>query len=122
MPKANNAVIERKKGYLYVEYSKPYNVDDLINLSKEALDISKNEGIKKLLLDVSQMPGKVKPMDRYEIGVKSALLFRYKLKIAVLYKIEEINGFAETVASNRGMNVKIFSNRDEALDWLEVEK
>ena len=122
MPEANKAVIERKKGYLYVEYSKLYNMDDLVNLSKEALDISKSEGIKKLFLNVSQMPGKVKPMDRYEIGVKAAFLFRYKLKIAVLYKPEEINGFAETVASNRGMNVKIFGKREEALTWLEVEE
>ena len=97
-------------------------MDDLVNLSKEALDISKSEGIKKLFLNVSQMPGKVKPMDRYEIGVKAAFLFRYKLKIAVLYKPEEINGFAETVASNRGMNVKIFGKREEALAWLEVEE
>lgn len=49
MPEANKAVIERKKGYLYVEYSKLYNMDDLVNLSKEALDISKSEGIKKAI-------------------------------------------------------------------------
>ena len=52
MPEANKAVIERKKGYLYVEYSKLYNMDDLVNLSKEALDISKSEGIKKLFLNL----------------------------------------------------------------------
>ena len=61
-------------------------------------------------------------MERYEVGVKAATLFRYKLKVAVVYKTEEINRFAETVAFNRGMNVKIFNTKEEAISWLEVKK
>ena len=122
MSEANKVVIKRKKGYLSVEYAKPYNIDDLLSFSKEALEISKAEGYKKLFLDISKMPGRIKPMERYEVGVKAATLFRYKLKVAVLYKTEEINRFAETVALNRGMNVKIFNTKEEAISWLEVEE
>ncbi|MBL8107761.1 MAG: hypothetical protein JNJ72_19490, partial [Anaerolineales bacterium] len=56
-----------------------------------------------------------------EIGVQGSLIFRNLIKVAVLYRKEEIDWFAETVSKNRGLNAKIFSQMDEALKWLGVE-
>lgn len=47
-----------------------------------------------------------------------ASLFR----IALVYARDEADHhFWETAARNRGMNVRIFSNRQKALEWLVVE-
>ena len=66
------------------------------------------------------MPGKVKTIQRFEIGVQGSLIFRNLIKVAVLYRPEEIDWFAETVSKNRGLNAKIFSEMDQAMEWLEI--
>ncbi len=115
-------IIERRNGYVYVEYAKPFNFEKFITISKQVVKICVAEHYQKLLVNISQMTGKVKPLERFEIGVQGALIFRNKVKIAMLYRAEEIDRFAETVSVNRGLSARIFSEMDQAMEWLEVEE
>jgi hypothetical protein len=38
------------------------------------------------------------------------------------YKTDEKTQVFVTVAYNRGVNIKFFSNRDKALEWLGIDK
>lgn len=114
--------IERRNGYLYLKYSEPYLLEKFIAISKQVYNICLAENYRKVLVDVSNMPGKVRTMERFTIGVEGALLFRDKVKIAVLYRPEEIDKFAETVGVNRGLNGRVFSDMDQALIWLGIEE
>ena len=113
---------ERRNGYIYVKYSEPYQLQKFVTISKQVYNICLAEKYNKILVDISSMPGKVKPMERFKIGVEGALIFRNIVKISVLYRAEEIDKFAETVGVNRGLNGRIFSDMDEALTWLGIDK
>lgn len=114
--------IEQRHGYIYVEYDEEFSLDVFVSTSKQVFDLCQTENYKKILVNATHMPGKVKTLQRFELGVQGSLIFRNLIKVAVLYRAEEINWFAETVSKNRGLNAKIFSEMDKALQWLEVEK
>jgi hypothetical protein len=111
-------VIEAKGKCIFVRYDEVYSKNTFFELMKEAYKTCKETNCYKLLVDISKMPGKVSIVDRFEFGVRGAALFRGGFKIAVVYRAEEINRFAETVSLNRGLNSRIFSDIDEALQWL----
>ncbi len=115
-------LIERRNGYLYVEYSEPYQFNKLIEMMHEVLAVCEKESYQKFLVDISKMEGKVAPMERFELAVKGASLFQYKGKYAFVYRKEEINRFAETVGVNRGLNARIFSDMNDAMKWLGVNE
>ena len=72
-----------------------------------------------MLLDILGVEGiEVPTLERYFLGVEAAEQLRYKVKLAVVWHSEFINYIAETVAVNRGGNVKAFSRIEPALEWL----
>jgi hypothetical protein len=114
-------IIEGRNGYLYVEYSEPYQFNNLIDLMKEVIVICETESHQKFLVNIVKMTGKVSPMERFELAMKAVPLFQHKGKYALVYRKEEINRFAENVGVNRGLNARIFSDMDEAKQWLGIE-
>ncbi len=115
-------LIEGRNGYLYVEYSEPYHFNNLIDMMNEVLTLCETESHQKFLVNISNMTGKVSPMERFELAIKGTSLFLYKGKFAIVYRREEISRFAENVGVNRGLNARIFSDMDEAMKWLEVNE
>jgi hypothetical protein len=83
---------------------------------------------RKVLLDGRELIGNPEVMERFyygefaaksvseysKRGVSSATAFAYVLREPVL----DPDRFGETVALNRGMNVKTFKTLPEALQWL----
>lgn len=114
--------IEQRDGYIYVEYDEEYSIEVFVSTSKQVFDLCQKENYKKVLVNVTNMPGKVRTFQRFEIGVQGSLIFRNLIKVAVLYRKEEIDWFAETVSKNRGLNAKIFSEMNEATEWLKVKE
>ena len=115
-------LIEGRNGYLYVEYSEPYQFNKLIDLMKEVRVVCETESYQKFLVNISGMTGRVTTMERFELALKGVSLFQFKGKYAIVYRKEEINRFAENVGANRGLNARIFSDMDEALKWLGVNE
>lgn len=113
-------IIEARNGYLYIEYSEPYQFKNLIQLMEKVLDYCKTNEYKKFLVDISGMTGKVRSMERFELAVKGTALFRKFGKVAVVYRKDEINRFAENVSVNRGMDARIFEDTNAAKEWLGV--
>ena len=114
--------IERRNGYIFAEYSDPYSLENVMDLAKEVFEICMAENYKKVLTNFLNMPGKIRQLERFQLGVQGAQVFGHRVKVAVVYRKEEINFFAETVGINRGLHVHIFSEIDQALEWLEVEE
>ena len=114
--------IEQRDNYIYVEYDEEYSIDVFVSTSKQVFDFCQTKNYRKVLVNITNMPGKVRTLQRFEIGVQGSLLSRNLIKVAVLYRAEENDWFAETVSKNRGLNAKIFSDLDKAMEWLEVKK
>lgn len=114
-------IVENQGEYLFVKFTDPYQLDTIVELIKEAAAACVEENLSRALVDFREMPGKISTADRFQLGVEAASAMRGLLKVAVVYRRSEMNWFAETVAKNRGANLRIFSEMDEAIKWLDVK-
>lgn len=73
-----------------------------------------------MLLDLREITGaRMSDMDRYDIGVLAA---RESVGAPIAFVASEAlvdpRRFGEVVARNRGLNVRVFTDMDEATAWL----
>lgn len=113
--------IEVLDKYVSVYYDGLNDVNILMSLMEEIGKVCKKENKKKLLIDLRDMTGEPKFMDRFRLGITAVRVFRGLSKVALVYKKVESNRFAETVAVNRGLSTRITHDMEEAKRWLEVE-
>jgi hypothetical protein len=76
----------------------------------------------KILVDVRELEGSLKVYDSYQIVTQDFRKLRGKgiQKAAIIdRKVPGVRGwFLETVAVNRGFNLRVFTDRQAALEWL----
>jgi hypothetical protein len=111
-------MIEDRGSYIFVKFNEPFQLDRLLKLMDEVAEACRETGCGKVLVDLREMPGRISAMDRFQMGVYGSKLFQKLAKVAVVYRKEEINRFAETVGMNRGLHARIFSDIEEARAWL----
>lgn len=70
-----------------------------------------------VLVDIRGVIGEGSTLARFEMGATAARLLP-PLRVAIVWRVETTDRFAETVAVNRGANLRVFSGEPEALDWL----
>ena len=79
----------------------------------------------KVLVDVRRLEGRLRILDNYLLVTELFEKLRGKglRKAAIVDRRDPSirDWFLETVARNRGFNLRIFSDPREALDWLEQE-
>jgi len=87
----------------------------------EVYNISKRKGYFRVLVE-EHLEGQLTPAEMFEVCQELPELMRgIPLRIAHVDVVSEHlvdNELGETVAHNRGMEVKVFDNLDNALDWL----
>lgn len=57
-------------------------------------------------------------IQRFYIGKTIAGKLRGETKLAAVISVQKFNKFGELAARNRGANMKVFTTREEAEDWL----
>jgi hypothetical protein len=117
---------------LDVEAEGEFSLDEAKRNFLEVLDAIVRYRAEKVLIDGRRLKGEPEVMERFFYGefvanetarrtgggrMPRVPRFAYVLVEPVL----DPNRFGETVASNRGMIIKVFDNREEALQWLEVD-
>jgi hypothetical protein len=98
--------------------------ETVLALSQDILTICVEKKIKKVLIDVLALEGRLSTIDAYEISARRFPKMRYrgviaKCAVVDLKEFEETYRFFETVAVNRGLFFRIFSDTAEAIAWLE---
>ena len=112
--------IVKKRDYLLITVSGTFSPE----LSMESIDAmvtaAKKEDCKKILLDCRPMDGEIGVLERFETGRYGALTIPRTFKIALLARKDQVSPekFFQTVARNRGVNLTVFTENDEALGWL----
>jgi hypothetical protein len=114
-------LIENRGDHLFVEYSGPLTPAELMTLMHEVARVCQEQNCTKILADLRQGEGEVKIIDRFELGVIAADIFRGMDQVAIVFRPDETNLFAETVAVNRGLPSKITHDMDEARRWLGID-
>jgi hypothetical protein len=104
-------------------YSGVLTRDDLTSAALETLEVARNSDIWLLLGDCTQLEGGHSITDLYFLAesiATSGLGGRIKeaLLLPELPAAAEDVQFWETTCSNRGLRVKVFSQRDLAVKWL----
>ncbi len=112
--------VTKEKEYLLIELTGEYSLSDFITAIEHIASEAHKEGYNKVLCDINkvQYSGPINTMDRFKMGEHVASVLGYKIKVAGVGPKEQINGFAELVASNRGGNLNIFTDKELALKWL----
>lgn len=100
--------------------------NDSMALQKMGVDIAQKEGYNSFLFDMSEgdvIPGET--VDNFNVGIVPSDKDRKSrhVKIALLYSGDlSDHVFMESVARNRGYNLRIFNDKKMALDWLTKAK
>ncbi len=113
--------LEIREGYLFVYYDGQSEYNTLIGIMKEIGETCRRENISKVLADLRRMQGESKVMDRFRLGAAGVILLRGISKVAIVYRIDSLNQFAENVAVNRGLPSLITHDMEAAKNWLGVE-
>jgi hypothetical protein len=74
----------------------------------------------KLLIDATRAEVKVSLVERFLAAKRTLIFAQYGLKVAFVEILERVdpNRFGETVARNRGVNIRAFTNVEDAEEWL----
>ena len=120
--------IERKHGHvrLYVsgEWTRGQEANEAKKIWEELVELSRQTGIYRLIA-VFDIPGCLPTMEAFEIAnapVSSGWDHRWKVALVYPYPERfESNLFSETVAVNRGYNIKVFRDELDARAWLGLE-
>ncbi|HEY0304186.1 MAG TPA: hypothetical protein VGC44_04395 [Longimicrobiales bacterium] len=97
----------------------------------DLLDSVVDTGADRVLLDGRQVTGNLDVLDRYVYGEFVALAAARlpknvvptppKFAYVLTHPVLDPDRLGETVARNRGMSLRAFDNKDEALEWLVSE-
>ena len=118
--------ISAGSGFLHVSATGEFTLGEAKRTFLEVLDALARHNYEKVVIDGRKLTGEPKTIERFYYGefaaqavasfrgVSRASKFAYVLEPPVL----DPGRFGETVAVNRGMNVKAFENLEDAFGWL----
>ena len=111
-----------EQGILVVTLVGDLSQQDALRVQQEASKRQKEHGIRGILVDARLARSRMSTIDRFELLSSFQERFSSTTKHAVVYSpgnhdLSEVT-FAENVAFNRGVRLKMFTDIDEARDWL----
>jgi len=124
--------VAERSGTLHVEVTGMYSLEEAQRTFLEILDAVRKQGAERVLLDGRDIEGEPATIERFYYGEFAAQSvsdliengwdvkppqFAYILREPVLDPLR----LGETVAVNRGMNIKVFENHYEAIEWLSSD-
>ncbi|MCH7959282.1 MAG: hypothetical protein IID08_04090 [Candidatus Hydrogenedentes bacterium] len=117
--------IEVKTNYVQFTCQGTYSNQAILKVYGSALGIATSEGKNAALIDIRALKGEPPAeMERFDLGVRVAKLqsgHSARIWIAAVGSepIIDPNRFVENVAANRGARIKVFTDIDLAVAWIE---
>ena len=114
-------ILEPRDGFLLAIAVGEVSFDSALEGCRNMVDLAAGLGVRKILLDCLALVGDLSAEERFELGKTIAEYCQLTLRVpavAVIGKPPSVTGLGARVASNRGMPVEIFSDRERGLDWL----
>ena len=112
---------EQRSGYLYVFVSGPRDDLGVSTRFWERVHAQAVDSENSRLLVEEDFPNQLSTLELFEIAKRTTEMFGYRFKIAHVDQNAsdmELNRFAETVAANRGLHMRVFSTVGAAEEWL----
>ena len=126
-----NLDITREKGFIRVHMTGEFSLTEANDCVVSIFEAVAQHGLQKVLVDCRRLKGEPTTMERFahatfavrqldrfvDVGVFRGTRFAYVGHEPLIDR----DRFGETVAVNRGLNVKVSLSEQEALDWLEID-
>lgn len=115
-----NYSVEKEGGSLIIKLAGEYNETASMTLPEFMLQACQKEKVNKILIDglEGDWTG-FATMQRFSFGEKLADVVSTRIKIAVAIPQKAIDKFAEKVARNRGVDIAVFGELEDAIAWLK---
>jgi hypothetical protein len=113
--------LESGQGFLLASFTGRVSLREALALGKSVCDAAVKRGFRRIMFDCLAVEGELFVVDRFDIGEGIAEYCKNQSMIpsvALLGKLPTVTGFCAQVAWNRALDVKVFSERQAALDWL----
>lgn len=116
-----------ESGLLKVDVRGEFSLDEAKRAFLEVLEAVARYQARRILLDGRTMKGEPADLERFYYGEFAAnetvrLIKEHKIvpQFAYVFNVplRDPRRFGETVAVNRGMNIKIFETPEDAFEWL----
>jgi len=117
-------------GYLDVSATGEFSLEEAKRTFLELVDAIVRHKYDRVVVDGRKIKGEPRFIERFYYGefvaqtVKKVLgtsSINTKFAYILVEPVLDPERFGETVAINRGMNVKVFDNTDDAFGWLELD-
>ena len=115
---ALQATYQNMDGYLLVSVRGEWMDNPAMEIIKNIKSEAERAHQSRVLLNLMEMTPPPDMFSRFRAGEYMAQVWGPSLKVAVVWKQEYINQFAENVAVNRGARLRVFAAEDQALQWL----
>ena len=116
------AIIKIENNIMSISVVGKCSMDELKSAQFEASNISNEQGINRVLVDLRKANLGLKPFQLFEINKMHSDLFPVGTKHALI--ISQTTGnpgddkFVENVAANYGSYLKVFTDLENAIEWL----
>jgi hypothetical protein len=112
--------IEEIPSYLKARFDGASTIEEAKQQFTLLAEKCKGTNKNKLLLDFTTVPANISLADRYALGRLTLVFAQYKCRVAAVCKTEQHGStcFIETVAQNRWVDLRVFTNVEDALEWL----
>ena len=115
-------VVREDLQIIHVDSYGDVTIEDLESSLDAVLQIRRERGLTKVLVDASKETSLPSLMRIYDFGSNVAANLRgVRIAVAISPHTQEDLSFMETVARNRGALVAVFVSVDAALAWLMSE-
>ncbi len=109
---------EERSGYLLVKGRGPSDLESTRKALMLIEEKTRQAGLTHILIDAREVQAPRRELDRFFMGEFVAELFGARYRLAILYLADRINKFAENTAVNRGANMLVTAEEDDAVEWL----
>jgi hypothetical protein len=114
--------IEQMSGYLAARFIGSGPVEEVwrqFELITEHCKGAKND---KLLIDTTEAEAEISDIERFRVAERMEIFAHYGIKVVLVCRPEQIHPrrFALILAQKRGVNVEIFTDSQDAEEWLLI--
>jgi len=77
---------------------------------------------RSVFVDLTTLDGPIDPVDRVLLAARLAEVWPPGVRLAALALPEQVNRVIEHLAGNRGVEIRAFTEREEAFAWLALSR
>ena len=113
--------IEEKEGYVYFDYTAEFSEAAGKQCIDAMIEKCRQVQIPRALLDCRKMTGDIPLFKSFMVVLYGRNMSGVISQTALVVREDQIfaDNFVENVAVNRGINLKIYTDIEEAIDWLQ---